>query len=346
MKKIRPLIAAILALPLIASAQTATLAPQAERIDDETIERDHTRYEAVQARIKALNDGGRRVADYHLAKAQCWLDASFHEYTRNDRSAFPQAAMSESDKLVTAIEQRAEPLPSETPLANGAAKLRPDLWERIHVLKQGPGFSCAAQRTACAEVELVHAGNEFNQQGWRHAKPYVQIAEDGLAESEAQAGACAPQRQVAATEPAPAPIQSAPRSEEPLLRRAEVVFAFDRFDRYSIARASIRSVDALLRQLDADQMQVMLVRLVGHADRLNHTADERYNQRLSARRAQTVRALLIGHGIPAQMITTAAEGDSAPVERCEAGHRTKVALEACLQPNRRVVIDVTARRRH
>ena len=98
--------------------------------------------------------------------------------------------MSESEKLIASMEGHAEPPPSETPLANGAARLRPDLWERAQALKQGAGFSCAAQKTACAEVELVHAGNEFNQQQWRHAKPYVQIAEEALAEAKTLASQC------------------------------------------------------------------------------------------------------------------------------------------------------------
>jgi OOP family OmpA-OmpF porin len=40
------------------------------------------------------------------------------------------------------------------------------------------GWPCAQAKTACGEVELVHAGHEQAQLGWRHAKPYVQIAED------------------------------------------------------------------------------------------------------------------------------------------------------------------------
>ena len=43
---------------------------------------------------------------------------------------------------------------------------------------------------ACGEVELVHAGNEFNQQQWRHAKPYIQIAEDWVSDAEASTRQC------------------------------------------------------------------------------------------------------------------------------------------------------------
>ena len=59
-------------------------------------------------------------------------------------------------------------------------------------LKADPGFRCAQKQIACAEVELVHAGNEFNQQQWRHAKPYVQIAEDQMAEAGTLVEQCLP----------------------------------------------------------------------------------------------------------------------------------------------------------
>lgn len=194
----RLLLTSFALLILLPQAALAQAAPAA-RLSDEAIQRDHAGYESMQARLKALNEkagaGGRPLGDYHLAKAQCWLDASWHEYTRNDRGAFPQAALGESEKLVALMEQHAEPLPSETPLAGGAARLRADLWQRVHGIKQGPGLGCAAQKTACAEVALVHAGNEFSQQGWRHAKPYVHLAEDGIDAAEALARNCRPSTQ-------------------------------------------------------------------------------------------------------------------------------------------------------
>ena len=350
MKSIHTLTLAVagFALALNAAAQSTMLAPQAERISDAVIQQDYASFERIQARIKALNDGGRRVADYHLAKAQCWLDTSFHEYTRNDRSAFPQAAMSESEKLVALMEQRAEPLPSETPPVNDAAKLRPDLWERFHALKQGPGFICSAQKTACAEVELVHAGNEFNQQGWRHAKPYVQIAEDQLAEAEASARACLP-----APVPAPAPrVAEAPAPMKPMPAPADkrmtfsagVVFGFDRSDRAGIRPAGLAQLDALLARLAGEGLRVVGARLVGHADRLNGTGSRDYNQRLSEKRAATVRGLLVERGVAAGVIEVSAEGDATQVDRCEGGKRSTAELEECLLPNRRVDVLLTTGR--
>ena len=87
---------ALLAGPL--AAQT-TLTPAPQRISDEAISADQRVYETMQSRIRLINDAGRPLRDYHLAKAQCWLDVSFHEYTRNDRSAFPQAALAEAYQI-------------------------------------------------------------------------------------------------------------------------------------------------------------------------------------------------------------------------------------------------------
>lgn len=183
--------AAIYTMPAIpAIAQTTQLTPPEGRISDPAIQADHQSFEALQGRIKALNGAGRLVRDYHLSKAQCWLDVSFQEYTRNDRGAFPQAAMTESEKLIVAMEKGVSPLPTDTPLVGQAVKLRPDLWARALALKSHAGYRCAQQKLACGEVELVHAGNEHAQQQWRHAKPYVQIAEDLLGEAEALAASC------------------------------------------------------------------------------------------------------------------------------------------------------------
>lgn len=88
----------------------STTAPAAKQsITDKSIQADYANYEAQQGRIKALNDTGRhRVASYSLAKAQCWLDVSLHEYTRNDRSNFPQLAFDESFKITDYLEKVAQ----------------------------------------------------------------------------------------------------------------------------------------------------------------------------------------------------------------------------------------------
>ena len=128
MKTTLTLCAALLAAAPLA-AQTTQLSPQQDRISDQAIGADQQAYETMQGRIKGLNDRGRPLREYFLSKAQCWLDVSFHEYTRNDRSAFPQAALAESEKLVVGMERNNEPMSLDTPQVNGAARLREDLFK-------------------------------------------------------------------------------------------------------------------------------------------------------------------------------------------------------------------------
>lgn len=304
-----------------AHAQQTRLLPQQQRISDEAIDADLGSYERTQGRIQALNDGGRPIRDYHLSKAQCWLDVSFHEYTRNDRSAFPQQALTESEKLIVGMEGGVQPMPTDTPLVNDAKYLRDDLWQRLKVLHGTPGFSCAQQKVACGEVELVHAGNEFNQQQWRHSKPYIQIAEDLVNEAEALARQCDV-----------GPI--GPAAVGPLV--ANVLFEFDR-DRYQDIRTySLESVDRALATILSEGRQLRHVQLIGHADRMQGRGYD-YNQGLSERRARTVRELLAGRGVDPAKIDFSYVGDTRQVQQCE-GVKPRAALLECLLPNRRVEV--------
>jgi OmpA-OmpF porin, OOP family len=334
----RTLIGAALATCLVAfaaSAQDAQLAPQRDRITDGAIDSDYRDYEAQQAAIKAVNDtGSHPVKSYSLAKAQCWLDVSFHEYTRNDRSDFPQAAFTESAKITSYLQGGGDVASSQnpandTPLVNDAAKLRPDLWERASVLKQHSGFRCAEHLVACGEVELVHAGNEHNQQQWRHAKPYVQIAEDLLGQAQQAAEACG-----RAAEPV----------KEPTIERinlnASALFRFDRSSRGDLLPAGKAELDQLAQRLRTVYSSVERIDLVGYTDRLG--SDE-YNQRLSQSRADTVKAYLQQLGVDAD-INAVGRGESDPVVQCQ-GERATAQLTACLQPNRRVEVTITGIKR-
>ena len=347
---------ALLAAAGAALAQTPTLAPPAARIGDATISADQRGYEQMQARIKALNDAGLPLRDRHLAQAQCWLDASFHEYTRNDRGPWPQAALDQAGRIVDALAARQAP-PAETPLVAGAERIRPDLWARAAALRNHAGWSCAQARAACGEVELVHAGHEQAQLGWRHAKPYVQIAEDLIGDAEAQARACVPPAAptVAAPQPAPvaavpapvapaAAVVAAPREPQPVLLFAMVAFRFDRDAMGDIAAGGQVSLQALLQRLREERLVVQTVELSGHADRLKPAGHAGYNQALSERRLRAVRDYLVQQGLPADRISAQAFGDQKPRESCERIRARGIALRDCLLPNRRVEVIVTTRR--
>ena len=315
-----------------------------ERITDERITLDHKAYADQQAAIQALNaGGGQPLRTYSIAKAQCWLDVSFHEYTRNDRSAFPDRALEQS-RLITQHLTRpgraADANPAlVTPLVNDAQRLRPDLWQAVATLKAHPGFSCAQAATACGEVELVHAGNEINQQGWRHAKPYVQIAEDRIAQAQQQAQAYLPPP----ASPPPPPVVVAPPpapTDETITLGAGALFRFNKSGGDDLLPEGRRQLDELAERLSRAYARVDAITLTGHTDRLGSDA---YNAALSLTRAQTVKAYLASRGVTAPMSTTGL-GAAQPVVQCE-GQQPTARLTACLQPNRRVTIEVRGIRR-
>jgi outer membrane protein OmpA-like peptidoglycan-associated protein len=337
--------------------QSIQLTPPQARISDEAIQADQKAYETLQGRIKGLNDRGRPVRDYFLSKAQCWLDVSFHEYSRNDRSPFTQEAMTESEKLIVGMEGNVSPLPMDTPLVNGSARLRPDLWDRAAVLRGHAGWRCAAQKAACAEVELVHAGNEYNQQQWRHAKPYVQIAEDLIGEAQDLAAGCvpppppppppAPLPEIKAAPPVPAPVMvpmPPPLAEQQVQLSAGVLFNFDKHDAKNMRPFSVVQLEELVRKVQREKLVVQSIKLSGHADRLNSTGQNDYNQRLSEKRVATVKAELAKLGIAPQLMSTAASGDSQQIQGCEQRFKAQVDLQECLLPNRRVEVVIEAKR--
>ena len=322
-----------------AIAQTTApsqLTPAPDRISDQAIQSDHDTYGQLQGRLQKLNERGLPLRDYHLSKAQCWLDVSLHEYTRNDRGAFPQASLSESEKLIVALETKTAPMPMDTPLVNDAAKLRPDLWERTVALKQHSGFQCAWSQVACAEVELVHAGNEHNQQQWRHAKPYVQIAEELVAQATQLVENCKPPPVAVLAVVAPIPLPAL----LPVTLQARVLFDFDRFTPDHIRQAGRAELDQLAAQAKAGNLTVQSITLVGHADRLNSTRRNGYNQQLSQKRVNTVRDLLAAQGLTVSSMTIDAKGDAQQVAACQARFTNVAELEECLLPNRRVEVEL------
>jgi OmpA-OmpF porin, OOP family len=325
--------------PTLSNASTQT---------DATIHADLQGYKAQQAAIKALNDSGKHpVKSYSLAKAQCWLDVSVHEYSRNDRSRFPQLALQESQKITdylktaaTAAELSNPANPAnKTPLVNDAAKLRDDLWGQATGMKGDAGFACAQQHVACAEVELVHAGNEHNQQGWRHAKPYVQIAEDNLAQAQAASQACGK-----APEPAPAPPAPAtpaaplvtPQTIEKVVLNASALFKFNQRKAQDLLPQGRAELNGLAQKIKQVYASVQEIKLTGYTDRLG---GEGYNNKLSLDRANTVKAYLQAQGVTAPM-STAGRGKADPVTQCAGGNTPNAKLTQCLQPNRRVEITI------
>lgn len=160
------------------------------RITDSVIAADLSYIEKLQARIAKLNDGGKPLRGYHLAKAQAWLDFALDEYHENDRSRIIENALAQAEVLIGALELDSQQINPDTPIVGGSSKLREDLWVKVARAKEHGNFGCATKKVAQLEVQLVWAGHEYAESGWRHASPYIQIAEDLSGQIDKLLGGC------------------------------------------------------------------------------------------------------------------------------------------------------------
>ena len=137
----------------------------------------------------------------------------------------------------------------------------------------------------------------------------------------------------------PAPVVAAPVARRRVSFAADSLFTFDK----SVVRPEGRAaLDKFAQELKGTEFDVITVE--GHTDRLGSTA---YNQRLSTQRAEAVKAYLVSSGgLAAAKVSAVGKGEAAPVtkpEECK-GNKQSPKLIACLQPDRRVVVEVTGTR--
>lgn len=145
----------------------------------------------------------------------------------------------------------------------------------------------------------------------------------------AKAASPAPQRRAVA-EPAPAPLPVTKR----VTLDADVLFDFNRANLRPAGHAALD--DFLVRTKD---MNPEMIVAIGHADRIG---SEAYNQRLSEQRVASVKAYLVSKGIDPDRIRTEGKGETQPVTKPgECAGKKSAKVTACLQPDRRVDIEVT-----
>jgi OOP family OmpA-OmpF porin len=139
-------------------------------------------------------------------------------------------------------------------------------------------------------------------------------------------------------QPKPAP---APKPPAPVIQRVsidtEVLFDFDSAVLRPAGRAKLYDIATKLHGAKIEGIEA-----VGHADRI---ASHSYNQELSEERAQAVKAFLSKLGFDPRTIHFEGHGEAEPVtgERCDGlgpERRENLKLVACLQPDRRVELEV------
>jgi OOP family OmpA-OmpF porin len=155
----------------------------------------------------------------------------------------------------------------------------------------------------------------------------------------------APQVAQAAPPPPPPPIAVAPPPPPPPAARNFEISAdgtFE-FDKAVLTPAGRGRLDSMIQQLGAAGFRARSILVVGYTDPLGKTD---YNQRLSVARANSVRDHMVSQGVPANVIQTEGRGETdlkVTEADCKAqgNAKTRSALIACLQPDRRVEIRAT-----
>ena len=142
------------------------------------------------------------------------------------------------------------------------------------------------------------------------------------------ADTCAPAARGAAGAPAAvaaAAPAAAAKCDFSVNLSADSTFAFNKatLDNAVIAKlGSCAAVDTLI--------------ITGHTDRLG---SQGYNQKLSEKRADAVKAYLLAKGVKAANVETMGAGKTQPIKGCDDKLGRKKLIE-CLAPNRRVTVDV------
>ncbi len=160
---------------------------------------------------------------------------------------------------------------------------------------------------------------------------------------------CATAPEPAAPAPAPAPVQQAPRpaasapapAPAAAPRRCDAAVTFQNEETFPFAKDELTS--AAKGRLDRDVLGrlaacagVEAVVIEGHADRLG---GQQYNQKLSERRAESVKAYLVSKGADPGKVETLGMGKTVPAKFCP-DIKQRAELIACLAPNRRAVISI------
>ncbi|WP_310452098.1 OmpA family protein [Sulfuritalea sp.] len=204
------------------------------------------------------------------------------------------------------------------------------------------GAATAQSNNPTKEGYLIDTRNEVVKSGfglcwhtgyWTPAQAIEECDPDLVKKPMAQAPAPAPQ-QLAAVAPPPAPKPAADRVK----LNADTLFDFDKAVLRPAGRDALDDFYNKTRDINPE-----VITAVGHADRFG---SDKYNQNLSERRAMAVKTYLMGKGIADNRIYTEGKGEMQPVtkaDECKGPKNAKVI--ACLQPDRRVEIEVIGTRK-
>lgn len=135
-----------------------------------------------------------------------------------------------------------------------------------------------------------------------------------------------------AAAPAPAPVPAPVPVSEKITYSAD---AFFQFDKAVLLPAGKEKLDDLVQKIKPINLEVVVS--TGYTDSFGGVA---YNQKLSVRRAEAVKAYLVSQGIPADKVYVEGKGKTdfrVDPKSCKGSFKSRVE---CQSPNRRTVVEV------
>jgi OOP family OmpA-OmpF porin len=140
--------------------------------------------------------------------------------------------------------------------------------------------------------------------------------------------------------PAPTPLVTAPPPPPPVIEQislsSDVLFEFDKAELRAEGRQKLDEISDRLKGANVQQILA-----IGHADRIG---SDQYNKKLSAERAEAVKQYLAQRGVEPTKVRSEGRGEEQPVTAGQCKGMTGQKLISCLQPDRRVDIEVRGER--
>jgi len=202
-------------------------------------------------------------------------------------------------------------------VGNNTKDVRPATQQEISAYGARRGFDAARNLLFALDAGAVTFGTRYDTKATRISY----VGQLGVADPDPP--------QATAPQVTPQAVLQALTTPPRLPPPAPIAVSFD----YNSAKLTPQAREALgefLPKVTDRRLQVS-----GHADALG---SPEYNLRLSKRRAEAVRAYLVGNGVAGENIEVTAQGAMQPVKACP-GQMNPSARRACLAPNRRVVIE-------
>ncbi len=207
----------------------------------------------------------------------------------------------------------------------------------------------AQAQSAAERVYVIDARNEVAKSGaglcwrtgfWTPAAAANDSAgcscdKDLLPKAKCDPGAVAPV--AAATAQPPAAAAQAPAPAKTVTLGAKELFGFNAA---TLTKGGAAEIDKSIIGKLSEVGRVTFVMVTGHTDRIG---SHEYNQKLSEKRANAVKAYLVKKGMKAELIETMGAGKTQPVPgiSCK-DDLPRAKLIECLAPNRRVVVEIKA----